>query len=84
MLSHTAPYLAPPAPRPSRTRARDVCAIKANAVARAFAALSMPWVGDDPLARRRGGRMIDCDNYLVEPNGVSECLHKTEKKIFVL
>jgi len=27
---------------------------------------------------------VICDNYLVEPNGVSECLHKTEKKIFVL
>lgn len=27
---------------------------------------------------------VICDNYLVEPNGVSECLHKTEKKIFEL
>ena len=23
-----------------------------------------------------------CDNYLVEANGVGDCLHKTEKKIF--
>ena len=27
---------------------------------------------------------VVCDNYLVEANGVSECLHKTEKKIFEL
>jgi Xaa-Pro aminopeptidase len=26
--------------------------------------------------------MTTCDNYLVEANGVSDCLHKTEKKIF--
>ena len=25
---------------------------------------------------------VICDNYLVEANGPSECLHKTEKKIF--
>ena len=25
---------------------------------------------------------VICDNYLVEANGVSECLHKTEKQIF--
>jgi hypothetical protein len=23
-----------------------------------------------------------CDNYMVEAKGVSDCLHKTEKKIF--
>ena len=23
-----------------------------------------------------------CDNYMVEANGVSDCLHKTEKKVF--
>ena len=23
-----------------------------------------------------------CDNYIVEENGVGECLHKTEKKVF--
>ena len=23
-----------------------------------------------------------CDNYMVEDNGVGECLHKTEKKVF--
>lgn len=28
--------------------------------------------------------VITCDNYLVEANGPSECLHKTEKKIFEL
>ena len=27
---------------------------------------------------------VICDNYLVEANGPSECLHKTEKKIFEL
>ncbi len=27
---------------------------------------------------------VICDNYLVEENGPSECLHKTEKKIFEL
>ncbi len=27
---------------------------------------------------------VICDNYLVESNGPSECLHKTEKKIFEL
>ncbi len=27
---------------------------------------------------------VICDNYLVETNGPSECLHKTEKKIFEL
>jgi Xaa-Pro aminopeptidase len=26
--------------------------------------------------------MTICDNYMVEANGVSDCLHKTEKKIF--
>jgi Xaa-Pro aminopeptidase len=25
-----------------------------------------------------------CDNYLIEENGVSECLHKTPKQIFEL
>jgi Xaa-Pro aminopeptidase len=28
--------------------------------------------------------VVICDNYLVEANGASECLHKTEKKIFEL
>ena len=27
---------------------------------------------------------VICDNYLVEANGVSECLHKTDKRIFEL
>jgi Xaa-Pro aminopeptidase len=27
---------------------------------------------------------VICDNYLVEPGGPSECLHKTEKKVFEL
>jgi hypothetical protein len=27
---------------------------------------------------------VICDNYLVEAGGPSECLHKTEKKIFEL
>jgi Xaa-Pro aminopeptidase len=27
---------------------------------------------------------VVCDNYLVEANGVSECLHRTEKKVFEL
>jgi len=25
-----------------------------------------------------------CDNYLIEVDGVSECLHHTEKKVFEL
>ena len=31
--------------------------------------------------RRRCGSTI-CDNYMVEANGVGDCLHKTEKKVF--
>jgi hypothetical protein len=27
---------------------------------------------------------VICDNYLVEANGPSECLHQTEKKVFEL
>jgi hypothetical protein len=27
---------------------------------------------------------VICDNYLVEENGPSECLHRTEKKVFEL
>jgi Xaa-Pro aminopeptidase len=27
---------------------------------------------------------VICDNYLVEVNGPSECLHRTEKKVFEL
>ena len=23
-----------------------------------------------------------CDNYMVEAHGVSDCMHKTEKKVF--
>ena len=26
--------------------------------------------------------MTICDNYMVEDDGVGECLHKTEKKVF--
>ena len=45
---------------PPRTRAREMRAIKIYAAVPYSADLSMPRVGDDPLARRRrGGRMID-------------------------
>jgi hypothetical protein len=27
---------------------------------------------------------VICDNYVVEANGPSECLHRTEKKVFEL
>ena len=37
-----------------------------------------------PIAATKNVFTWICDNYIVTEDGVSECLHKTEKKIFEL